>query len=151
MCTQAIQNIYEFVSLSDQIWRNVALNHLLTCGSYAVNDSKQCQWIFMWEDNKMCTFPLEEVLLWVEDLYFYQKWPFKVQFNVPKLNEDKCIGVWRWSVYLNQSDKSKWSKFDFDRLIGYKKKVDIYNGIRIMAYNNGIRNRKHLLIVYLKL
>ncbi len=30
----------------------------------------------MWEDN---TFSLEEVLLWIIDLYFDQKWWFKVK------------------------------------------------------------------------
>ncbi len=75
-CThpQAIQNVDEFVSLSEQIWRNLVL---LTSGSYAVNGSKHCQWILMREDNKRWTFPWRKC--WVVDLYFDQKWQFKVK------------------------------------------------------------------------
>ncbi len=42
-CThpQAIQNIDEFVSSSEQIWRNVALHHLLIDRSSAVNGCRQ--------------------------------------------------------------------------------------------------------------
>ncbi len=38
-CThpQAIQNIDEFISSSEQIWRDVTLHHLLTSGCSAVN------------------------------------------------------------------------------------------------------------------
>ncbi len=36
-----IQDIDEFVSSSEQIWRNVALHHLLTNGSSAVNGCRQ--------------------------------------------------------------------------------------------------------------
>ncbi len=39
--TQAIQDVDEFVSLSELIWRNVALHHLLTNGSSAVNGCHQ--------------------------------------------------------------------------------------------------------------
>ncbi len=39
---QAILDADQFVSLSiDQIWRNVALHHLLTSGSSAVNGCRQ--------------------------------------------------------------------------------------------------------------
>ncbi len=38
---QAIQNVEDFVSSSEQIWRNVALHHLLTNGSSAVNGCRQ--------------------------------------------------------------------------------------------------------------
>ncbi len=34
---QAIQDVHEFVSSLEQIWINLALNYLLTYGSYAVN------------------------------------------------------------------------------------------------------------------
>ncbi len=40
--TQAIQDLDEFVSSLEQIWRNVALHHLLvTSESYAVNGCRQ--------------------------------------------------------------------------------------------------------------
>ncbi len=39
--SQAVQDVDEFVSLSEQIWRNVALHHLLTNGSSAVNGCRQ--------------------------------------------------------------------------------------------------------------
>ncbi len=39
--TQAIQDVDEFVSSSEQIWRNVALYNLLTNGSFAVNGCHQ--------------------------------------------------------------------------------------------------------------
>ncbi len=35
--TLAIRDVDEFVSSSEQIWRNVALHHLLSSGSSAVN------------------------------------------------------------------------------------------------------------------
>ncbi len=38
---QAIQDVDEFVSSSEQIWRNVALHHLLTNESSAVNGCRQ--------------------------------------------------------------------------------------------------------------
>ncbi len=38
---QAIQDVDEFVSALEQIWRNLALNHLLTSGSSAVNGCRQ--------------------------------------------------------------------------------------------------------------
>ncbi len=38
---QAIQNVEDFVSSLEQIWRNVALHHLLTNGSSAVNGCRQ--------------------------------------------------------------------------------------------------------------
>ncbi len=38
---QAVQDADEFVSSSEQIWRNVALHHLLTNGSSAVNGCRQ--------------------------------------------------------------------------------------------------------------
>ncbi len=38
---QAIQDVDEFVSSSEQIWRNLALHHLLTIGSSAVNGCRQ--------------------------------------------------------------------------------------------------------------
>ncbi len=38
---QAMQDVDEFVSLLEQIWRNVALYHLLTNGSPAVNGCRQ--------------------------------------------------------------------------------------------------------------
>ncbi len=41
--SQAIQDVDEFVSLSEQIWRNLALLHLLTNGSSAVNGCRQNQ------------------------------------------------------------------------------------------------------------
>ncbi len=37
----SIQDVDEFVFLSEQIWRNVALRHLLTNGSSAVNGCRQ--------------------------------------------------------------------------------------------------------------
>ncbi len=40
-CPQAIQDVDELVSSSEQIWRNVALYHLLTNGSSAVNGCRQ--------------------------------------------------------------------------------------------------------------
>ncbi len=41
VCThpQAIQDVDDIVCPSEQIWRNVALHHLLTSGSSAVNES----------------------------------------------------------------------------------------------------------------
>ncbi len=38
---QFIQDVDEFVSSSEQIWRNLALYHLLTNGSSAVNGCRQ--------------------------------------------------------------------------------------------------------------
>ncbi len=38
---QAIQAVYEFVSSSEQIWRNVALHHLLIDESSEVNGCRQ--------------------------------------------------------------------------------------------------------------
>ncbi len=38
---QPIQDVDEFVSSLDQIWRNVALHHLLTDASSAVNGCRQ--------------------------------------------------------------------------------------------------------------
>ncbi len=42
-CTYSlvIQEVAEFVSSSEQIWRNVALHHLLTSGSSGVNGCRQ--------------------------------------------------------------------------------------------------------------
>ncbi len=42
-CTQpqAIKDIDEVVSSSEKIWRNLALHHLLTNGSCAVNGCRQ--------------------------------------------------------------------------------------------------------------
>ncbi len=40
---QAIQNVDEFVASSEQIWINLALHHLLTWGSSAVNGCRQNQ------------------------------------------------------------------------------------------------------------
>ncbi len=39
--SQAIQDVDEFLSSSEQIWRNLALHHLLTNGSSAVNGCRQ--------------------------------------------------------------------------------------------------------------
>ncbi len=39
--SQVIQDVGEFVSSSEQIWRNVALHQLLTNGSFAVNGFHQ--------------------------------------------------------------------------------------------------------------
>ncbi len=39
--TQAIQDVDESVSSSEQIWRNLALQYLLTSGSSAVNGCHQ--------------------------------------------------------------------------------------------------------------
>ncbi len=41
MYPQIIQDIDEFVSSQEQIWRNVALHYLLTKGSSAVNGCRQ--------------------------------------------------------------------------------------------------------------
>ncbi len=38
---QAIQHVDEFVSSSEQIWRNLSLHHLLINGSSAVNGCRQ--------------------------------------------------------------------------------------------------------------
>ncbi len=38
-----MQDVDEFVSLSEQIWRNLALHHLLTIGSFAVNGCRQIE------------------------------------------------------------------------------------------------------------
>ncbi len=38
---QVIQYVDEFASLSEQIWRNLALHHLLIDGSSAVNGCRQ--------------------------------------------------------------------------------------------------------------
>ncbi len=38
---QAIQDVDEFISSSEQIWRNLALHHLPTNGSSAVNGCRQ--------------------------------------------------------------------------------------------------------------
>ncbi len=38
---QAIQDIDQFVSSSEQIWKNLALHHLLTNGSSGVNGCRQ--------------------------------------------------------------------------------------------------------------
>ncbi len=42
-CThpQVIQDVGEFVFTSEQIWRNVALYHLFTNGSFAVSGCRQ--------------------------------------------------------------------------------------------------------------
>ncbi len=62
-CThpQDIQNVDEFISLSVQIWRYLALNHLFTNGSSAVNGCRQN----------------EKAILWIEN--FSQKYWFKVK------------------------------------------------------------------------
>ncbi len=39
--SQSIQDVDEFASLSEEIWRNVAIHHLLTNGSSAVNGCRQ--------------------------------------------------------------------------------------------------------------
>ncbi len=39
--SQAIQDVDEFISSSEQIWKNLALYHLLTNGSSAVNGCRQ--------------------------------------------------------------------------------------------------------------
>ncbi len=42
--------------------------------------SKQiCGWILMWQNNRRWTFSLEEVLLWIMDLYFSWKQQFEVK------------------------------------------------------------------------
>ncbi len=38
---QAIQDVDDFVSSLEQVWRNVALHHLLTSGCSAVNGCRQ--------------------------------------------------------------------------------------------------------------
>ncbi len=38
---QVIQDVEEFVSSSERIWRNLTLHHLLTSGSSAVNGCRQ--------------------------------------------------------------------------------------------------------------
>ncbi len=38
-----MQDVDEFVSLSEQIWRNLSLHHLLTIGSFAVNGCRQIE------------------------------------------------------------------------------------------------------------
>ncbi len=43
LLTQAIQDVDEFVSSCEQIWRNVALHQLLTYGSSAVNGCRQTE------------------------------------------------------------------------------------------------------------
>ncbi len=49
---QAIQDVDEFVSSSEQIWRNVALHHLLTNGSSAVNGCRQNESPNSWLKHK---------------------------------------------------------------------------------------------------
>ncbi len=41
MYSPSCQDVDEFVSLLEQIWRNLALHHLLTSGSSAVNGCRQ--------------------------------------------------------------------------------------------------------------
>ncbi len=41
----ASQDVDEFVSSSDQVLRNLALHHLLTNGSTAVNGCRQNEWM----------------------------------------------------------------------------------------------------------
>ncbi len=88
-------------------WRNLALHHLLTNGSSAVNGCRQkrvqtadknitiiqkykqktvqnsskqiCLWILMWEDKKRWTFSPEEALLWIMNSNIGQKRQFKVK------------------------------------------------------------------------
>ncbi len=46
--TQAIQDVDEFISSSEQIWRNLALNHLLT------NGSSYSEWVpSEWESKQL--------------------------------------------------------------------------------------------------
>ncbi len=51
---QAIQDVdeFEFVSLLEQIWRNVSLHHLLTKGSSAVNGCRQNESPNSWESKQ---------------------------------------------------------------------------------------------------
>ncbi len=46
--SQAIQHVDEFIYLLEQIWRNVALHHLLTNGSSAVNGCRQNESLNSW-------------------------------------------------------------------------------------------------------
>ncbi len=45
---QAIQDVDEFVYSSEQIWIIVALHHLLTNGSFAVNGCRQNESLNSW-------------------------------------------------------------------------------------------------------
>ncbi len=47
---QAIQDVDEFVSSSEEIWRNVAVHHLLTNGSYEVNGCRQNESPNSWQE-----------------------------------------------------------------------------------------------------
>ncbi len=87
------------ISTSDskQIWRNLALHHLLTNGSCVVNGCRQNTWqlkkIYIYTtrnphdsnlsinilwNEKLC-ISLEKAILWIEDLHFSQKQPFEVK------------------------------------------------------------------------
>ncbi len=83
---QAMPDVDEFVSSSEQIWRNLALHHLFTSGSSTVNGSRQnekhenisspyinvlwseklhaCKKDFSPDSNKM-TFSLVKAILWI--------------------------------------------------------------------------------------
>ncbi len=58
-----------------------------------------------WEDNRGWTFSLEEALLWIMDLYFVQKWWFKVKTSYWYI----CfIQIHRFSLHKTLTDGLEW-------------------------------------------
>ncbi len=49
--TEAIQDVAEFFASSERIWRNLALHHLLTNGSFAVNGCRQTKQLIKTSQN----------------------------------------------------------------------------------------------------
>ncbi len=116
-CThpQAIQDVDEFVSSSEQIWRNVAFPHLLISGSSAVNGCRQNQSTNSWwkhhiNPQVILTTPFHQLMRWCKRLRFViNKCIIKTSKN-PLLqyhNEKSCLNRER-SMHRSSSVYMDW-------------------------------------------
>ncbi len=72
---QAVQDVDEFVSSTEQIWRSVASHHLLTNGSSAVNGCRQNErpnsWLHHNNPQVIHTTPVHQLMSCEAQRFFY--------------------------------------------------------------------------------
>ncbi len=109
-CTRpkAIQDVDEFVSSSEQIWRNVALHHLLTSGASAVNGCRStkaflslncCFWLKY--ESSIHKNAFSSVTDWLECCYSWNIVMFWLSiWRHPFTAEDPLVSKWCNAKFL---------------------------------------------------
>ncbi len=115
---QAIQEVYTFVFSSEQIWRNVALHHLLT--NAAVNGCRQNErilseylsavWLSLWRHPFTAVDPL--VSKWCNATFLQICSDQQTNSSTSRMSKVSTkISIWKKMIFLG-SNSSKGSTFN---------------------------------------